>query len=587
MRHTDVLSSPLAADDQFILKTEIEETEVVLPEVPLTLEDCDKLMKWQFISNETFDDINFEFNDDFEDLESPKKNETKKNKRKNLTPQRAVQSEIKEGEEKIKSECDFNTDEDADDSINEISEDSIFKGIKEEADGEVIDENILHNVKEEFRSHLGIKCNMCEKMFSYKTEFDTHYKENYRTTPVYTCSFCNRSLEKYSTFRSHCYRHITEDRYKCKECSKGFSLQSLLHVHMLAKHTRAKPFSCEECGKSFVTKPGLKIHLKKHKNEFKEVYPCVECGKVLHTRGGLTSHMNVHRLGRRFMCDVCGKTFTQKVNMQQHVKQHTGDKPYECDKCGKTFTEKSHLSRHYSFHSEQRPFKCEVCQKMYKTERCLKVHSMVHAKERPYICTYCSKGFLSSTKLKQHYNIHTGERPYACKYCERKFTNYPNWLKHTRRRHNVDHKTGEHLPPKPAKAKPTKTIKQPEVLTVTKLEPSPTPVTVVNVDDSPNIPDIPIIDETDLVMHDNIMTDFTLSKTEELLLQQGLFNFPITADEKFLLQQDVLATSSSSNLLVPFIQTQLPTHHNIIMQTAGQSSSQLQLNDYVPIQYIQ
>lgn len=145
------------------------------------------------------------------------------------------------------------------------------------------------------------------------------------------------------------------------------------------------------------------------------------------------------------MCDMCGKTFTQKVNMQQHVKHHNGERPHACDKCGKSFAEKSHLARHYSFHSDNRPYKCEICQKMYKTERCLKVHSMVHASSRPYVCSYCSKGFLSSTKLKQHYNVHTGERPFKCKYCERTFTNYPNWLKHTRRRHKVDHKTGNDL----------------------------------------------------------------------------------------------------------------------------------------------
>lgn len=47
--------------------------------------------------------------------------------------------------------------------------------------------------------------------------------------------------------------------------------------------------------------------------------------------------------------------------------------------------------------------------------------------------------------MKQHSNIHTGERPYKCKYCSRDFTNFPNWLKHIRRRHKVDHKTGEQL----------------------------------------------------------------------------------------------------------------------------------------------
>ena len=164
-------------------------------------------------------------------------------------------------------------------------------------DGEKLDDEILDNVKEEWRAHWGVKCNMCEQVFPYKTEFDKHYQENYGLVPVYTCTFCNKTAEKYSTFRSHCYRHITEGRYKldwliffgvfivwvgcrCQECPKGFSLQSMLHVHVLAKHTKAKPFMCDECGKSFVTKPGLKIHLRKHKTELKEDYPCVECGKM-------------------------------------------------------------------------------------------------------------------------------------------------------------------------------------------------------------------------------------------------------------------------------------------------------------------
>lgn len=40
---------------------------------------------------------------------------------------------------------------------------------------------------------------------------------------------------------------------------------------------------------------------------------------------------------------------------------------------------------------------------------------------------------------------YSGARPYKCKYCTRDFTNFPNWLKHIRRRHKVDHKTGEQL----------------------------------------------------------------------------------------------------------------------------------------------
>lgn len=96
-------------------------------------------------------------------------------------------------------------------------------------------------------------------------------------------------------------------------------------------------------------------------------------------------------------------------------------------------------------HLEVRTFKCDTCGKMYKSENDLKMHNMVHFEQRPYVCTHCGKSFLSTSKLRQHYNIHTGARPYKCKYCIKDFTNYPNWMKHVRRCHKVDHKTGEPL----------------------------------------------------------------------------------------------------------------------------------------------
>ncbi|XP_018573109.1 zinc finger protein 540 [Anoplophora glabripennis] len=600
MRHLEKIQPDSTAANLDENKTDLFETFApeIKEEIPSFMLD-ENFMKTEFSSDEesimganlTIDIKND--SDGSEELDSPSKFEVKKNKRKASAPQRAVQLELSQSSSvgnssessqdhidnlkfsnnqnlddilAIESETglDFaEGDEIDDDLLHDINDVDIFKDLQEEADGETIDDEIIDNVKEEWRAHWGVKCNMCEQVFPYKTEFDKHYVSTYNLSPVYTCTFCNKSAEKYSTFRSHCYRHITEGRYKCQECPKGFSLQSMLQVHVLAKHTKAKPFMCEECGKSFVTKPGLKIHLKKHKTETKEDYPCVECGKVLHTRGGLTSHMNVHRLGRRFMCDVCGKTFTQKVNMQQHVKQHTGDKPHSCAKCGKTFAEKSHLARHYSFHSEERPYKCEVCQKMYKTERCLKVHSLVHAAARPFVCGYCSKGFLSSTKLKQHYNIHTGERPYKCKYCERTFTNYPNWLKHTRRRHKVDHKTGAELEPK-----------------VPKEEAPPTPAPVV---ESVLVPEASVMEPLPL------LSDVSLSKAEELLLQQSLLNFPLLDDKIIFNQQMDFLTGTANNsvgLLVPYFQSTLPNHQTIIQHTT-QTALPIQFGDLLHVNYAQ
>ncbi|KAG5874606.1 hypothetical protein JTB14_018816 [Gonioctena quinquepunctata] len=547
-------------------------------------------MKNEFTSDEdSFNEppINFDLNDSdsCEELDSLTKI-VRKNRRKAAAPQRAIQIEssrmgsIENSSESSQDNTDslnfgsiqnlslrlkddslldcVESEEICGDMLQNISEDDIFKDLQEEADGETLDDEMIDNVKEEWRAHWGVKCNMCEQVFPYKTDFDKHYISSYNLSPVYTCTFCNKSAEKYSTFRSHCYRHITEGRYKCQDCPKGFSLQSMLHVHVMAKHTKAKPFACEECGKRFVTKPGLKIHMKKHKTETKEDYPCVECGKVLHTRGGLTSHMNVHRLGRRFMCDVCGKTFTQKVNMQQHVKQHTGDKPHSCVKCGKTFAEKSHLVRHYSFHSEERPYKCEVCQKI-----------------QALVCGYCNKGFLSSTKLKQHYNIHTGERPYKCKYCERTFTNYPNWLKHTRRRHKVDHKTGAELEPKAVKDEAPPTPASPPDPPTAAPAALPLPASPPNQNQLAQLAEM----SSDI---GTIIGDVNFSKAEELLLQQGLFNFPLLDDKVLFSQQmDILAANSSTSvgLLVPYFQTTLPNHQTILQHPSQTSLPVIQLSD--------
>nr|XP_022902564.1 zinc finger protein 480-like [Onthophagus taurus]XP_022902565.1 zinc finger protein 480-like [Onthophagus taurus]XP_022902566.1 zinc finger protein 480-like [Onthophagus taurus] len=555
MRHLEGVEVPVKAsnDEMFGIKQEdFEELtssinlKVEIPDI--SLDDCEPFMKTEFVDvNVPYnldDDLGFDLADVESEIWKFSQN-GKKSGRKNKRKSHAPQKNTKKKEISVRDDKDdaaslenptekdvFNSNSElpqSDQVLKDFDEDNIFRGYADDKGDESLE--MIDNVKEEFRSHWGVKCNMCEKVFPYRAEFDEHYTSTYNITPVYTCAFCNKTIEKYSTFRSHCYRHITEGRHKCTKCTKAFCLQSLLQVHIISKHGKVKPFSCEECGKNFMTQAGLKMHLRKHQSEIKEDYPCVVCGKVLHTRGGLTSHMNVHRLGRRFMCDVCGKTFTQKVNMQQHAKQHTGDKPHRCDKCGKTFAEKSHLARHYSFHSDQRPFKCEVCNKMYKTERCLKVHSMVHAEERPFICTYCNKGFLSSTKLKQHYNVHTGERPYVCKYCERTFTNYPNWLKHIRRRHKVDHKTGKNL-----ETPETNTIKKsdeqlPIITQNNRVENISTQIENVNDPQSCCLPQdlnsvvVPVDAQTELT------SDLVLSKTEELILQQTFMQYPIIEDK--------------------------------------------------------
>lgn len=167
----------------------------------------------------------------------------------------------------------------------EFNENDLFQDLDDEENN---DENLEINNKEgeddqveqEWRKHWGITCDQCQSIFPNKVLFEKHYRLNYNKKPVYTCSFCKKSVDKYSTYRSHCYRHIYEGRYKCKYCDKKFCMKGMLQVHVLSRHGHSRPFICEECGMGFVTQTRLSSHQKKHKVQAKEEFRCTECGKV-------------------------------------------------------------------------------------------------------------------------------------------------------------------------------------------------------------------------------------------------------------------------------------------------------------------
>lgn len=73
----------------------------------------------------------------------------------------------------------------------------------------------------------------------------------------------------------------------------------------------------------------------------------------------------------------------------------------------------------------------------------------------------------------------------------------------------MDHKTGKELEPKPLKT-----------------EAPPTPVSVTE--------SSPPADTAD-----PMLSDFSLSKSEEFLLQQNLLNLPVACDDKFVIQQQI------------------------------------------------
>uniref|UniRef100_A0A182PGU0 C2H2-type domain-containing protein n=1 Tax=Anopheles epiroticus TaxID=199890 RepID=A0A182PGU0_9DIPT len=306
-----------------------------------------------------------------------------------------------------------------------------------------------------------IKCCNCGKTYTSRAVYELHYRTTYQQDPIYECPVCDKRIKQYRAYQLHSYRHSANQRFACPECSKTFHQKSDLTRHQnihqasngsgSSKERNVKNgdasqplIPCPRCDVIFATQAEFKEHSRKVHRTPKQLVECPDCGKSLST-GSLYSHRKIHSESPKFSCPECGRSFVQKINLIQHHKTHLGERPFQCGQCEKAFCEKAHLQRHLNYHSQERPYRCELCGKCYKTERCLKVHSAVHNNERPFVCPECNKGFLSSSKLRQHSNIHSGLRPFKCKYCTRDFTNFPNWLKHIRRRHKVDHRTGEKL----------------------------------------------------------------------------------------------------------------------------------------------
>ncbi|XP_062557695.1 zinc finger protein ZFP2-like [Armigeres subalbatus] len=429
-------------------------------------------------------------------------------------------------------------------------------------DGELLKElPIGKSSSSKKRSKLTITCHKCSRLFETKIEFEFHYRKSYNQEPIYCCTTCDKQISQYKAYRLHIYRHLNSanQRYTCGTCAKVFHQKSDLnrHENVHESHNQAailaeaavstKPhlsvtseekISCDRCTAVFGSQAEVRVHVKKIHPIPKQMIECPDCGKFL-SAGSLYSHRKIHSDGPKFTCEDCDKSFVQKINFIHHRKKHlpNDERPFPCGECGKAFFEKSHLQRHQFFHSEERPYKCGLCGKCYKTERCLKVHSAVHNADRPFVCTECNKGFLSSSKLRQHSNIHSGLRPFKCKYCTRDFTNFPNWLKHIRRRHKVDHRTGEKLDsvPKFMTKKKDKPTEKPEAMLEKQDSIHPlkeTPQLSIKEESLPFVGENSNID-LNLVSKDDLLQPLKMEEMEDIFLElPGVTISKIVADDE-------------------------------------------------------
>jgi len=82
-----------------------------------------------------------------------------------------------------------------------------------------------------------------------------------------------------------------------------------MNDHVMNFHATEQKFKCKICSKCFKSAQYLSFHEERHNKEFQ----CGKCQKLYPSLGRLNIHEKQnHKNAKSFECEICGKKFNQK-----------------------------------------------------------------------------------------------------------------------------------------------------------------------------------------------------------------------------------------------------------------------------------
>ncbi|CAG9861110.1 unnamed protein product [Phyllotreta striolata] len=196
-------------------------------------------------------------------------------------------------------------------------------------------------------------CSLCGKRFITKSELIVHEYTHFNRRN-YKCTTCAKAFNTNKNLKTHILVVHTDRaawKFACNVCEKRFPQKGNYDQHM-KRHAGDKQYICHICQKPFITSSELKRHVNLHTNV--KAFTCEYCQREYKTQRTLKTHLRrSHEIGeklpekeKRFVCHVCPSQFYDKQKLLRHLCCHSGVKPFQCTSCEKKFADKSYLKHH-------------------------------------------------------------------------------------------------------------------------------------------------------------------------------------------------------------------------------------------------
>lgn len=267
-----------------------------------------------------------------------------------------------------------------------------------ESDNEDIDQNYIYNVNQE-NNLLPDKLQFDKSNQRFKAEkqmIEMKIDEK-------TCKYCDKTFMKERNLKIHIQAIHSDNKFECELCFKVFSFKSAKERHLKVVHYNQKQHQCNVCEKSFGTRYDLKNHSNHYHNRNPEQrgnYHCEKCSKDFVSSSALSRHQkgvheNIKQKGPRdYRCRICREVLANKYQKEKHMAQvHLDGRKIKrscgfckmeyqyfadfrdhieshkdisiCITCGKSFTNAeeyyTHVECHKKIDVQLRRFICDIC----------------------------------------------------------------------------------------------------------------------------------------------------------------------------------------------------------------------------------